>query len=78
MAQDLLNQEQANRLFLIFAELTMLLQRLIPALAYALASLAVAALALALGWHCAPEENRAGAAGQRAIPAAAPTAPDVR
>ncbi len=29
----------------------MLLQRLIPALAYAVASLAVAALALTLNWH---------------------------
>ena len=78
MAQDLLNQPQANRLLLIFAELTMLLQRLIPALAYALASLAVAALSLTFGWHSAPEENRAGATGQIATPAAAPTAPDVR
>lgn len=49
MAQDLLDQEPANRLLLVFAELTMLLQRLIPALAYALASLAVAALTLTLG-----------------------------
>ncbi|MCT9811709.1 hypothetical protein N0K08_13745 [Acidovorax sp. Be4] len=56
----------------------MLLQRLIPALAYAVASLAVAALTLTLDWHAEQEESRAGAAGQIGTPVAAPTSPGVR